>query len=249
MVVLAHAIQLKRWSGGLSVVLEKTLGVTLVTKLRAILLMEPDFNASNNKIICGVRMMGQARDHNLMSDEIYSEKNWMADNGTLTKTLFFNIARQARTPASIASVDASICYDRIAHAIALLVFQELGIPKSAIESMLGAVENMKFFLHTGFGDSKRFASNGVSVKVQGLTQGYRASPSGWAVISIVILRAHGKKGHGAKFRCPITNLSAHILAIFYINDTDLLHINFDHDKSVDDAHATIHNSVNSWVTF
>jgi hypothetical protein len=32
-VTLAHAIQLKRWSHGLSVMLEKTLGVTLVTKL------------------------------------------------------------------------------------------------------------------------------------------------------------------------------------------------------------------------
>jgi hypothetical protein len=40
LVILAHAIQLERWSRGLSVMLEKTLGVTLVTKLRAILLME-----------------------------------------------------------------------------------------------------------------------------------------------------------------------------------------------------------------
>jgi hypothetical protein len=36
--------------------LEKTLGLTLVTKLRAILLMEADFNATN-KIVYGVRMM------------------------------------------------------------------------------------------------------------------------------------------------------------------------------------------------
>ncbi len=71
-VVLAHAIQLKCWSRGLFVMLKKSLGVTLVTKLRAMLLMEAEFNASN-KIIYGVRMMGQAHDHNLMSDEIYSK--------------------------------------------------------------------------------------------------------------------------------------------------------------------------------
>jgi hypothetical protein len=59
MVTLAHAIQLERWSQGLSVMLEKILGVTLVTKLRAILLMEEDFNATN-KIIYGVRMMNNA---------------------------------------------------------------------------------------------------------------------------------------------------------------------------------------------
>jgi hypothetical protein len=120
-VVLAHAIQLERWLRGLSVMLEKTLGVTLVSKLQAILLMEADFNVSN-KILYGVRMMQNAREHRLMPEEIYSKKNCMADDGTLPKTLFYDVTRQTRVPAAIASVDASNCYDRIAHAVASLVF-------------------------------------------------------------------------------------------------------------------------------
>ncbi len=202
-VILAHTIQLERWSRGLSVMLEKTLGVTLVSKLRAILLMEPDFNVSN-KIIYGIRMMKNVRDHQLMLEEIFSKKNCMADDGTLTKTLFYDVTRQARVPAAIASVDASNCYDRIAHAIALLVFQAFGVPASTIDSMLTAIENMKFFLQTGFGDSTKFAGGGIRIKTQGLTQGNGASLAGWSVISIVILNAHGRKGHGAKFICPIT---------------------------------------------
>jgi hypothetical protein len=120
-VILAHAIKLKRWSRGLSVMLEKTLGVTLVTKLRAILLMEGDFNATN-KMVYGVRMLQNARNHNLMPEEIFSKKNRMADDGTLCKTLFFDIARQACVPAAIALVDTSNCYDRIAHVMASLIF-------------------------------------------------------------------------------------------------------------------------------
>ncbi len=68
--------------------------------------------------------------------------------------------------------------------------------------MLGAIENMKFFLRMGFGDSKSFPGGGISIKSQGLCQGNGAAPAGWAVISICILGAHGKKGHGAKFLCP-----------------------------------------------
>ncbi len=86
-VVLAHAIQLERWSRGMFVMLEKTLGVTLVIKLRTILLMEEDFNATN-KIIYSIQMMGQDCKYHMMPDEIYSKKNRMADVGTLTKTLF-----------------------------------------------------------------------------------------------------------------------------------------------------------------
>ena len=51
--------------------LEKTLGVTLSTKLPAILLMEGDFNTTN-KIVYGVRMLQNAR--NQMPEEIFSKK-------------------------------------------------------------------------------------------------------------------------------------------------------------------------------
>ena len=244
-VTLAHAIQLERWSRGLSVMLEKTLGVTLVTKLRAILLMEADFNATN-KIVYGDRMMTNARKYKLIPEETFSEKNRMADNGTLCKTLFYDITRQARVPAAIASVDASNCYDRIAYAIASLVFQAFGVPTTAIETMLGAIENMKFYLRTGFGDSTSFAGGGISVKTQGLTQGNGASPAGWAVISICIIGAHGKKGHGAKFICPITHLKHHLSAILYVDDTNLLHIDLSKNETVDEVHNEIQASVKSW---
>jgi hypothetical protein len=226
LVVLAHTIQLERWSCGLSVMLEKMLGDMLVSKLQAILLMEADFNASN-KIVYGVRMMQNACNHCLMPEEIYSKKNLMAEDGMLTKTLFYDVTCQARVPGAIASINASNCYNRIAHAMASLVFQAFGVPESAIGSMLSAIENMKFFLRTGFGDLTKFAGGGIPIKTQGLTQGNGASLAGWAVISIVILKAHGKKGHGAKFVCPITKLASHLSAIIYMNDTDLLHINLE----------------------
>ncbi len=93
--------------------------------------------------------------------------------------------------------------------------------------MLKAIKYMKFFLRTGFGDSTRYTGGGVQVKVQDLTQGNGASPAGWAVISIVILRAHRRKEHGATFRCPILFLTASISAILYVDDIDLFHINLD----------------------
>jgi hypothetical protein len=41
------------------------------------------------------------------------------------------------------------------------------------------------------------------------------------VISIVILWAHGKKGHGAHFRAPMSLIRRSLSAILYIDDTDL----------------------------
>ncbi len=56
--------------------------------------LEGDFNATN-KIVYGVRMLQNARIYNMMPEEIFSKKNRMADDGTLCKSLFFDIARQA----------------------------------------------------------------------------------------------------------------------------------------------------------
>jgi hypothetical protein len=176
-VTLAHAVQLERWSCGLSVMLEKTLSITLVTKLCAILLMEADYNV-RNKIVYGDRMIKNARGHHLMPKEIFSEKNCMADDGTLCKTLFYNIIQQARVPAAIASVNALNCYDRIAHAIASLIFQAFGVSLLAVETMLGVIENMKFFLQTGFGDSKSFAGGGHEHQDAGPDTGQWGIPGG-----------------------------------------------------------------------
>ncbi len=95
------------------------------------------------------------------------------------------------------------------------------------------------FLRTAYGDSKTFAGSSIEIKMQGLGQGNGASPAGWCVISIVILRAHGAKGHGAHFMAPISLIRRSLSAILYVNDTDLLHINMDAEESIVEVHAAI----------
>ncbi len=62
--------------------------------------------------------------------------------------------------------------------MASLVFQAFGVPITVVESMLGTIENMKFFLRTGFRDSTSFAGGRISIKTQGMYQGNGASPEG-----------------------------------------------------------------------
>ena len=64
--------------------LEKMFGCTLISKLRAILLMEADFNFAN-KTMYRVQMLDNARFHGIMMEEIFSECNQMADAGTPDK--------------------------------------------------------------------------------------------------------------------------------------------------------------------
>ena len=93
-------------------------------------------------------MLDNVRIYNLMTEEIFSERNIMADDGTLAKVLFYDIVRQLLVYAVISSIDTEKFYDSIAHTIASIVFQAFGVPEEAKETMLRAIEEMKYFLRT-----------------------------------------------------------------------------------------------------
>jgi hypothetical protein len=243
--LLHHGLVLDRWAQGLLMMLKKLFGCSLIIKLHSILLMEADFNRTNKQVY-GIRMLANARKHNLMPEEIYSEQNRLADDGTLTKVITFDIIWQTRRSAGIALVDADNCYDRIAHAIVSLVFQAFGVPLTAVESMLTTIQEMKFFLRTGFGDSVDFASSKFEIKTQGLCQGNGASPAGWAVVSICIINAHKKKGHGAHFVCPITKLKSHIAGVIYVDVTNLIHFCMDKKEDTLDTLYGLQEAIVSW---
>ncbi len=235
---LKKGIAMKRWLNGLSVMLEKMFGVRLVSKLCTILLMEADFNASNKEVY-GVRMLDVAQKYKLIPEEIFSKKNRTTNDGGLAKMLFYDIVRQSCSAVAIASVDASNCYDQIAHAMASLIIQSLGVESTAVSSMLEANQETKFFLKTVYGDSKTFARSSIKIKTQGLGQGNGASPVGWCVISITILQAHGAKGHGAHFLVPMSQVQRSLSAILYVDYTDLLHLNMDTNESVQEVYIAL----------
>jgi hypothetical protein len=114
--------------------------------------------------------------------------------------------RQTRQPAGLASVDADNCYDRIAHPIASMTFQAFSVPTPAIKAMLSTIQDMRFFLRTGYGDSANFSGGNKDnpIKTQGMFQGNTASPAAWTVMSIPMINAHHRKGHGAHFIAPIS---------------------------------------------
>ena len=204
-VAFRNGTPLERWKSGLAVMLEKQANCMLVDKLRSILLMEADFNFCN-KALFGKHMMERVRTVGHMADEIFSDKNRTAEEGSMTKILFYNVLRQTRKTGTICSVDAENCYNRVAHAIVLLTFQSYGIPLTAAKTVLTAIQEMKFYLpRTAFGDSKDFAGATLEIKTQGLCQGNGAAPAGWAVASITILSAHKRKGHGAKLVFPLSS--------------------------------------------
>ena len=83
----------------------------------------------------------------------------------------------------------------------------------------------------------------IEVKFQGLCQGNGAAPAGWAMISITIINAHKRKGHGGNFISTISRREGHLADILFFDDTDLIHIDMNQYQSVHEAHAAMQENI------
>jgi hypothetical protein len=83
-----QGIPLARWGIGLTVLLEKIVGNNFVHKLRAICLLEADFNWIN-RIIFAKRMVGSALERNLIPGECFSKKGSNCINAVMIKKYSF----------------------------------------------------------------------------------------------------------------------------------------------------------------
>jgi hypothetical protein len=82
-----------------------------------------------------------------------------------------------------------------------------------------------------------------AIKNQGICQGNGAAPAAWTVISIQMISAHKRKGHGAYFISPISNLHCHLAGGLFVDVKDLFHIDIQTAKSTIEAHMKYCKSV------
>ena len=222
-IVISSGTALPRWTTSLMVMLEKTPGVILVDKLRAILLMEADFNFAN-KLILGIRMMEQAEDLGLTCPEtLGSRKHHDAKELALNRRLLTDISRQQVIPLAISSVDAEQCYDRQAHTPGSLCCQRLGAPPLAVASMLLTIQLMKFFLRTAYGDSSRsFGGDTNLLPFQGSLQGNGGGPAFWWAMSCVLVTLLHHRGHTSSICSALAQEMTTLAGLLFVDDTDLI---------------------------
>jgi hypothetical protein len=212
----------ERWVHGLQVLLGKIAGVALVTKLRAILLMEGDFNYMN-KWIFGHRAINKLYDLGYVPGDKYSQKESTAEDARLDNRLTMDLSRQMKHPLATMSTDADKCYDQINHIIMSLLLLAIVGSIGSIMAMLFPIQTMKFFQKTARGDSNTFMEGQSKENpLQGLCQGNGAGPACWLMLSSMLMHCYERQGFGSRIISPISGAIINFLGEIYVNDTDLI---------------------------
>ena len=202
--------------------LEKKKGIRIPEKLRAILLMEADFNFLN-KFFLGKQMVDNAEEYDELPKECYgSRKAHRAIDVATNRALTLDVVRQKRVPASVASTDCSNCYDRLAHNMTSLACQRLGVAVEITVCLLTTIQLMRFFLRTAYGDSKGYYGGRSLVPFQGACQGNGGGPGMFLSLSIVIVKVMYANGHVAILVRAISGLEVRFMGFLFVDDTDLV---------------------------
>jgi hypothetical protein len=123
------------WQTITDVEILKKPGVYLVDQMRLIQLMPSEFQI-NNKLV-GKAILAHAEKADAVAEEQHgSRKGHTAINTCLSKKLLCDLFRQKRRAAAVAMNDATGCYDRISHPIAVLILRSFGLPKELALSLI-----------------------------------------------------------------------------------------------------------------
>ena len=233
------------WKEGVNVMLEKKPGVNNVEKLRIILLFNSEFNFSNG--ITGRQIMKTGEEHSIIAREQYgSRKGHTAIEQALNKRLTFDLWRMERTTGALVSNDAKSCYDRIAHSVAAIAMRRMGVSKSAAETMLSTIQDLRHYIRTTFGDSAiHLDPKDVYDLVHGIGQGNAAGPAIWVAISSVLLDILREKNLGAKFTSAILKECRQVVGFALVDDTDLI-TSRRTGESINDVLKRMQQSVDLW---
>jgi hypothetical protein len=215
-------IPLACWRIGLTVLLKKVVGNNFVHKLRAICLLEADFNWIN-KIIYAKQMIGFALENNLIPVECFSKKGSNCIHAVMTKTFICNESRIHHHNACLVGNNFSNCYDRMAHPMAAISLKCFSIPQQAINLLLETMETMRFFLRTGFGESKTSYRGIHEQQLAGYGQGNAAAGPGFTAMRLLIVNAYLQDGFGAQIYSSYYKRLLLLAAVMYVNNTDLIH--------------------------
>ena len=130
-----------RWRNSVTVLLEKVFGVRLITKLRAICLLEADFNWLN-KLIFAHRLETHCRLHGLTPPEQFAKSKSCCEEASLIKNLTTDGGRILHNSSAITSNDFDQCYDRGCAPISGLAARAHGVSRQSTQLMLQTMQSM-----------------------------------------------------------------------------------------------------------
>ncbi len=216
-------IPLAHWGNRLTILLEKVFKNIFIDKMRAICLLEADYNWLN-MFMFAKQMMDKAFEGDIIPAEQFAKRGSQATKGVLTSGLFCDIAQALHKTAAIEKVDLANCYDAVAHPIANIALQSFKGCKVMVATMLYVLKTTTWYLKTVFGQSKiSFGGTALDPSI-GLGQGDGAATSGFLAVCTLMINVYHHLGHRVMFVGAWAQDAFTLAVVMFVDDSNLFHM-------------------------
>ena len=166
---------------------EKNTHVPAIYRLRIIHLCEADCNLflKRQSGLCLVRH-GE-KHHGLNDQQFGSQKDRTAMDPVLLKQLSYDLSRQCHSNLATFDNGASVCYDRIIVALAMLAARRLHMPRNSVQTHAEALHMMRYYVKTVHGIFEDCYKGTVFEPLFGTGQRSGASPAAWLTLIVILL--------------------------------------------------------------
>ena len=194
----------------------------------------------------GRRALQNSKKVNALAPEQHGSLHSAIEHG-VNKRLTFDIWRQSKCPGVLCSNDAKSCYDRILNSELTLALRRVGVAKAPLKCMLYAIQNLKHYVRTAYGDSTQCLDcQTLWEMVHGVGQGNGAGPTVWTLLSTPILNLLRNKNLGEKFRLAMTKEILDIVGYAFVDNTDLIQMAKQATDTLEDVDHNLQQALNWW---
>ena len=191
------------------------------TDQRSITLLEAQYN-QNNKWYGRKFMQHNEALGTIPDEQTGSRKGHSAVITALNKVLAMDLLRQRRQAGFLCSNDATQCYDRILHNVAIMCMLRLGAGMTVLQSLFGQLQQGIHKTMTGYGIST--STHGATTRqqagllpYQGALQGNGMGPVIWLAISVLLITIMDAQGFNAIFTATLSAMILKMCAIIFVD--------------------------------
>jgi len=209
-----------RWLDILDVMIGKGKGM-LLGKLRIITLIEADLQYVMRIYLSDEEEEIIENDNRFSKANYGLRRNYSIESALLEKRLIFDNSMISGKETVYTITDLQACYDRQLAEIGEIVEESAGRDRDAVKLFSKVIPNWRHYICTGYGISKTYY-RGECDKLAGTGQGNRFSGDVCRDTSCLILKMIENKQLGMNFVSKLSNETAHVVAVSYVDDNDLV---------------------------
>eukprot|EP00957_Ditylum_brightwellii_P097363 7415968-Ditylum_brightwellii.AAC.1 len=142
--------------------------------------------------------------------------------------------------------DAKACYNKIIPRIIILTCLKVGLAYPTGVFFATIFYNMQYYITTAFGTAMQINFFEKLVALYIIGQGSTDRPSGWTMLSDVLLKCYHKLCKGFTMADPANNIKLKYNAGMFVDDSTLMHNDPQHDATPHTLMTNIQHNTETW---